>query len=182
MSGEKKRKSEGSPNEIELRDELNTVRSLRRTEAELLKTQIVKVGDLEGELKQLKEKLSRRDKDIITLNATLKESNKQLKSTHLKLDKAIAQRTMVASGLEEKNMTVKQLKQKLSSKEQEIESKDISIEEKTKLYINAQVLFKVERKERKRLEALGVGQSDDGGEFGRKKLSLFMRDHSISNA
>ena len=69
---------------------------------------------------------------------------------------------MVASGLEEKNMTVKQLKQKLSSKEQEIESKDISIEEKTKLYINAQVLFEVERKERKRLEALGVGQSDDG--------------------
>ena len=68
------------------------------------------MGDLEGELKQLKEKLSRRDKDINTLNATLKESNKQLKSTHLKLDKAIAQRTMVASGLEEKNMTVKKLK------------------------------------------------------------------------
>ena len=81
MSGEKKRKSEGSPNEIELRDELNTVRSLRRTEAELLKIQKVKVGDLEGELKQLREKLSRRDKDIITLNVTLKESNKQLEYT-----------------------------------------------------------------------------------------------------
>ena len=64
-------------------------------------------------------------------------------------------------------------------KERYIELKDITIEEKTQLYVDARDLFQEERKERKRLEASGLVPADEDDSQMEEAVDRLVSDHIV---
>ena len=64
-------------------------------------------------------------------------------------------------------------------KERYIELKDITIEKKTQLYVDARDLFQEERKERKRLEASGLVPADEDDSQMEEAVDRLVSDHIV---
>ena len=166
-----------------LRDDLVRVKDLRRVEADILKVQKLKVTELQSEVLKLKEQVDLKQTSIDELSSKLQaeklQKGEEVKNLKLKLLKAVAQRTLVGSSLDETDITVKELKRKLMDKERDIESKDITIEEKTQLYVDARTLFQEERKERKRLEASGLIPAEEDDSQIEEAVDRLVSDHIV---